>query len=98
MRQSQSVGQRIVTRLKSFKRDWYLDTEANIDWFNLLGKRGVRVQEIEQQVERVTLATDGVARVNNITANFDRVTRRLAIDIDVTDIYGEQIAIRGLAI
>lgn len=95
---SNAIGQNIVTRLRSFKRDWYLDNNANIDWITLLGTRGITTNEIRDQVERTVKATEGVARINKIEVNLDRVQRTVTININVTDIYNEQLLIEGLDI
>lgn len=60
-----AVRQNVVTRLKSFASDWFLDTDANIDWIDLLGRRNTR-DEILRAVERVTLATEGVTTINRL--------------------------------
>lgn len=84
---SDAVGQRVVTRLKSFTNDWYLDVNANVNWIGLLGTRGVRTAQIERQVERVVKATQGVARIDDININLDRVHRSVRINVTITTIY-----------
>lgn len=88
---SQAIAQNIVTRVQSFKRDWYLDSEANIDWITLLGTRGTRVNTIRQRVERVVQNTEGVARVNAVSVDLNRATRQATITISVIDIYNEEL-------
>jgi hypothetical protein len=34
-----AIAQNVSTRLKSFMYDWFLDQQANIDWFNILGQK-----------------------------------------------------------
>lgn len=95
---SDAVGQNIVTRLRSFKRDWYLDSEANVDWLRLLSTRGIRTETIRQQVERVVRSTEGVARVDRIQANLNRATRNLTITVNVVDVYNERLLLEDIAI
>ena len=95
---SDEVGQKVVTRLRSFARDWYLDVDANIDWIKLLGTRGVRVSTIRQQIERVILETEGVAKIDALSLDFDRSTRRLIIDANVKDVFGELLPITEVTI
>lgn len=59
------ISQNVLTRILSFKNDWYLDEEAEIDWLTLLGQRNNQ-KVIEQEVRRVTIETDGVLRVNQV--------------------------------
>lgn len=83
-----AIAQNIKTRLQSFKNDWFLDTEANIDWLNLLGQRGTE-EEIKSEVERVVLETEGVIQINDISLS---VTERDAnIAVTVTTIFNTEI-------
>ena len=60
------ISQNVITRLLSFENDWYLDEGAEIDWLTLLGQRNNQ-KAIEQEVRRVTMDTDGVLRVNEVS-------------------------------
>lgn len=60
------ISQNVVTRILSFENDWYLDEGAEIDWLTLLGQRNNQ-KAIEQEVRRVTIETDGVLRVNEVS-------------------------------
>ena len=51
--------------MQSFKFDWLLDEDANIDWFNILGQKNNKNTIIEN-VKITTLNTDGVISVDNI--------------------------------
>lgn len=53
-----AIGQSLVTRVKSFLGDCFFDTEAGIDWWNLLG--GKDSDAINFAVKTVVLNTDGV--------------------------------------
>ena len=95
---SAAIGQNIVTRLRSFKRDWYLDGDANVDWLKLLGTRGIRVETIRRQIERVVRQTEGVARVDRIVADLNRATRTLTVTVDAVDVFNERQLIEGLQV
>lgn len=60
-----AINQAVSTRLKSFKYDNPLNTEANIDWIGLLGSKGTQ-NEILNEIERVVLGTDGVTKVTQL--------------------------------
>ena len=60
-----AVRQNVSTRIKSFASDWFLDTGANIDWIDLLGRKGTR-DDIMREVERVALATEGVTTITKL--------------------------------
>jgi hypothetical protein len=63
LKDNDAILQDVVTRLKSFKNDWFLDTEANIDWFGILGSKENK-ETIKNEVIRVTLQTYGVLKIN----------------------------------
>ena len=60
---SEEIRQNVVTRLKSFANDWFLDISANIDWFNILGNKN-NEKTIRSEVTRIVLSTDGIATLD----------------------------------
>lgn len=87
---SDEIAQNVVTRLRSFKFDWFLDTQANIDWLTILGSknnRGIIVNEIS----RVTAETVGVKNILEVT--IVNVTNRDAqILLRYVDIYDNEFS------
>ena len=79
--------------MRSFAGDWFLDTEANINWFGLLGQRGVATRTIRREIERVILNTEGIVRIDSITVDFDRATRKAIYRAIVTDVYSSTLTI-----
>jgi|GEM_PF-755017 len=73
---SEAIRQNVETRIKSFANDWFLDTDANIDWITYLGQKNNRGL-ILSEIERVVLATDGVMQILEISV--DEVVSRYAI-------------------
>lgn len=89
-----AIAQNIKTRLLSFKNDWYLDIDANIDWMNLLGQRGTE-KIIENEVARVILTTSGVVRINSLS--LQNKERRVIIEADITTIFGNDTITVGIS-
>jgi len=85
---SEAVRQNLQTRLKSFVGDWFLDIEAGIDWLTLLGERETEDQ-ILSDVQRVTLATTGIARIESLEISTDRQLREATIFMSVTDVFSQ---------
>ena len=85
-----AVRQNVVTRLKSFKTDFFLDVDACIDWIDLLGRKGTK-DEIMLAVERTTLATDGVTTINSLSIEVRAGTRNATIVISYGTIFDEDI-------
>ena len=88
IRKDLEIQQNIKTRLRSFKDDWYLDIESNIPWIELLGSFNKK-REIEQEVKRVILATDGVLRINKLDIIVDNRVAKLEANIDT--VYSQNI-------
>ena len=84
---SAEIAQNITTRVRSFKNDWFLDTDANINWFTILGNLNNQ-ETIRREIERVTIETAGVKSIKKI----DIVTsdsRDASTILSYTDIFEE---------
>ena len=73
---NEAILQNVATRIKSFKNDWFLDKEANIDWFRLLSTKDTE-DIIKSEIERVTIETEGVIRI--VSLEFIKKGNREAI-------------------
>lgn len=87
---SEAVRQNVETRIKSFATDYFLDTDANIDWIDLLGRRDTR-EEIELAIERTTLATEGVITITQLEMSVKTSTRATTIMLSFGTIFDESI-------
>lgn len=87
---SEAVRQNVETRIKSFATDFFLDTDANIDWIDLLGRRDTR-EEIKLAVERTTLATEGVTTITQLELSVKTSTRNATIMLSFGTIFDEII-------
>lgn len=87
LQDSAAIAQNVVTRLRSFQRDWFLDIGAGIDWITLLGRRNSR-NRITREVERVVLDTEGVLRLTGLNVSHDTQARRAIITVSYEDIFG----------
>lgn len=88
IRGSEEIAQNVVTRIKSFKNDWYLDSDAEIDWFNLLSNRNTE-QTTKNQIETTVLNTTGVSSLKELNFVLDRENRKASISLKYIDIYNE---------
>lgn len=86
---SEAIRQNVVTRLRSFANDWFLDVDANIDWLNILGNKNNQ-KIVESEIRRVTLATEGV-----LTFDYYEVvsisSRNINLKIKFTTIFDDRI-------
>ena len=89
---SDEIKQSVVTRIKSFKNDWFMATESYIDWFNLLSNRNTE-EATRVQLIKTVLDTEGVNTLNEINFEINRENRIAVIQLTYTDIYGQIIPI-----
>lgn len=91
-----AIRQNVATRIKSFRRDWVLNSDANIDWIDLLGRKNSR-DKILREIERVTLSTVGVLRIISLDAS--QKDRDMTIILSFETVYGKHVTdIIGIAI
>ena len=86
-RDADAIAQNILTRLRSFLGDWYLDTEIGIDWLKLLGNLGTE-KRILRAVESTVMQTDGVLSIQELKIIRRDSTRGVKIRIRYTDVFG----------
>jgi hypothetical protein len=77
----------IKTRLLSFYNDCFFDTEAGIDWWNLLG--GKDQKAIIASIQRVVLRSSNVKRIVDMQYTLNR--REFSIQLSVEFANGEII-------
>lgn len=87
---SEAIRQNVATRIKSFRTDFFLDTDACIDWIDLLGRKGTK-EEILRNIERVVLATDGVTNITALSIEVKTSTRNATIMLSFGTIFDENI-------
>jgi hypothetical protein len=86
---SESVAQRVKTRLQSFKGDWFLDLDHGLPWFARFEKPA-DLALIEADIKRCILKTPGVDSLLAFSIDLDRDTRKCTIAVTVKDIYGDE--------
>ena len=85
----EEVVQNLVTRLKSFKNNWFLDVEANIDWLKLLSIKN-NEKLIVGEIIRVVGSSEGVLKINSVKI-IENNKRSAIIAISFVTIYGTNI-------
>lgn len=86
---SKAIGQKVVTRLRSFKRDWFLDVDAGVDWIQLLGMRNSEAKML-REIERVIVTTEGVLRLVSLEADINRTDRTAWIRARYEDVFNRE--------
>lgn len=89
---SESVAQRVKTRLQSFVTDWFLNLDHGLPWFARM-ERPLNLNAIERAIRQQILTTKGVTEILEYEQLFDSVTRTLTVTASVRDIYGSEQSI-----
>jgi len=82
-----AILQRVSTRIKSFKGDWFLDFDAGIDWFLYLGSKN-NEEKIKRDILNICKKTEGVLRVNSVEISSNE-NREAVISINLDTIYSQ---------
>ncbi len=90
LRRSDAIRQNVVTRLRSFTDDWFLDIAAGIDWIELMGRKDTEAR-ILRDIERTVLTTEGVRSIQSLRLVEIDQDRGATIELSATDIFDERI-------
>lgn len=86
------IEQDVVTKLKCFVNDWFLDTENYIDWDYILSIKNNQ-DIIINEITRVVLNNDGVITLNYLNIDNNIANRKLNITLNITTIFNNNLNI-----
>jgi len=89
LRRSEAIRQNVVTRLRSFTNDWFLNISEGLPWIELLGSRQ-NEQRILREIENRVLTTEGVRlieRLRLVSVDGNRVAH---IELSFVDIFDQR--------
>lgn len=90
---AEEVAQNVLTRLKFFLGEWFLDTTDGTDWFgSVLGKGSVLASRESVIRQRILLAP-GCAGMTAFSLTTDIATRELAVTASIVSASGENVEI-----
>lgn len=88
--QPEGVAQAVLTRLRLFSGEWFLDITDGTPWrTEVLGKYSQATYDTV--VKQRILSTPGVNLIIGYSSSFDSSTRKLSINAKINTIYGVQI-------
>ncbi len=84
--ENQEIALNIETRILSFLGNCFFDTDAGIDWWNLLDYN--KREKLENAVQDTIIQTPGVTGINSVDV-ITGANRQLRISYDIQTIYSE---------
>lgn len=83
-----AVGQAVLTRLKLWKGEWFIDTADGTPWMtDILGKRHSG-KNPDAVIKQRILGTQGVKEITEYSSTYDGNTRKLTVTATLNTIYG----------
>lgn len=86
--QPEAVGQSVLTRLRLWSGEWFLDTDEGTPYSSQV--LGVRKRQTAGPALKMRVAsTEGVTEVSDFAADYDGDARALTVTAAVDTVYGE---------
>lgn len=86
---AEEVAQNVITRLKFFLAEWFLDTGDGTDWFGSVLGKGSALASRESVIRRRILLTPGCAGMTAFSLTSDVGTRELTVSTTIISESGE---------
>lgn len=84
----QAVAQAVMTRLKLFTNEWFLDYDEGTPWnTQILGRNTMPL--FDQAIQERILETPGVTSLVSYQSQVDTTTRTAYIAIQIATLYGQ---------
>lgn len=84
--ESEGIRQCVITRLLSLYRDWFLDPDSGVHWFDYL-KKNPDLRSLEAELKAVVLNTAGVSELTAFGLQLNPDSRKLTVTLSYTDAY-----------
>lgn len=86
---AEEVAQNVVTRLKFFLGEWFLDVNDGTDWFGSVLGKGSRLATRETVIRRRILLTPGCSGMTAFSVTSDPATRQMSVSASIVSKSGE---------
>lgn len=91
LNQPETVAQAVLTRLKLWRGEWFLNTEDGTPWMTeILGKRRAGTNP-DAAIKQRILETQGVTEIADYSSSFDGNSRTLSVTCTLNTQYGSTV-------
>lgn len=84
----ETVAQAVLTRLRLWLGEWFIDTADGLPWRNQVLGEHTRAT-YDAAIKTRILQTQGVRQIDSYESSFDGDTRRLSVTATITTQYGQ---------
>lgn len=94
---SNAIKQMVVTTLKSFKYDFFLNLDHGIDWFLYLKSPSTNIESMRQDIKARLFEVEGIASIDSLLLQHDTIERSLIINVSYTDVFkkSEKLSVKN---
>jgi hypothetical protein len=85
---AEEVAQNVLTRLKLFFGEWFLDVTDGTDWFGGVLGKGTRLASRESIIRRRIMLAPGCAGMTSFSLTSDPQTRQLTVTATIVSASG----------
>jgi hypothetical protein len=83
----EAVAQSVLTRLRLWRGEWYLDTEEGTPYMQEILGKNKEASAVSALYKRVR-ETEGVTAITNFQTSFNPDTRKMSFEIEIETEYG----------
>ncbi|HWI02401.1 MAG TPA: hypothetical protein VNT52_00985 [Acidimicrobiales bacterium] len=86
----EAVAQAVVTRLRLWLGEWFLDTEEGTPW-QAAGLGAGRLVTVDPMIRERILETEGVVSIDAYSSSYDASARKVTIAATISTRYGQAV-------
>jgi hypothetical protein len=96
----ESIAQKVRIRLQFFFAEWRLNPKQGTKWFEIIFKKGTSDYNVNQEIQRRVLNTEGVRFIENFTFIRNAPLRTFSCAFDIITDYDtvEQIVLEDIKV
>lgn len=85
----EGLRQKVTSRLRLFREEWFLDTSRGVPYLQDILKKGAEEGKIAGIIDSEILKEPGVTGLRNVSTSSNRGERTFTYSAQVTSVFGE---------
>lgn len=93
----EEIKQRLKIKLKTFKGEWFLDTEHGVPYFfDIIGTKSIDLNILESFLKSAILEVDGIKQIIQSNVDYNPANRKLIYNFQATTINNTKITVEEI--